>query len=395
MNARWRIFVAASAALLAAGTPAFAQEAPAPAQDALIGNPQLRNFSINGTVTVPAPVPEEESRQSPPRAAAARNEQAPTSRPTQPARESAQSASRPEPPAREDNDRRAASSAIADSQPPAQARRVALPTVVAAGEPTANPQPSFAPASQATLDVSQGGVPMLPWLIAAFALAGAAAWYFLRQRPRASYAGAGRLNVFDAPSVPPPPVRAPPRAPARPAPPAKPPSTGIVSTRLRPWLEIEFKPVRAVVDEEKAAVRFELSVFNSGSVPARDVLLEASLFNAGPQQDQQIRLFFDNPVAKGDRIPLIPPLQRVAVSTAVFLPRDQVRPIEIEGRQLFVPLIAFNALYSWGNDNGQSSASYLIGKQTKGEKLAPFRLDLGPRMFRNLAAREHQLRLRK
>jgi hypothetical protein len=236
---------------------------------------------------------------------------------------------------------------------------------------------------------------MLPWLIAAFALAGAAGWYFLRQRPRASYAGAGRLSAFEAPSAPARPVRAPPRAPARPAPPAKPPSTGIVSTRLRPWLEIEFSPVRAVVDEEKAAVRFELSVFNSGSTPARDVLLEASLFNAGPQQDQQIRLFFDNPIAKGDRIPLIPPLQKIAVSTAVFLPREQVRPIEIEGRQLFVPLIAFNVLYSWGSETGQSSTSYLIGKQTKGEKLAPFRLDLGPRMFRNLAAREHQLRLRK
>ena len=119
------------------------------------------------------------------------------------------------------------------------------------------------------------------------------------------------------------------------------------------------------------------------------------MFKAGPQQDQQIRLFFDNPVAKGDRIPLIPPLQKVAVSTAVFLQRDLVQPIEIEGRQLFVPLVAFNALYAWGSDKGQTSTSYLVGKVTKGEKLAPFRLDLGPRMFRNLAAREHQVRLRK
>ena len=60
-----------------------------------------------------------------------------------------------------------------------------------------------------------------------------------------------------------------------------------------------------------------------------------------------------------------------------------------------MPLVAFNALYAWGSDKGQTSTSYLVGKVTKGEKLAPFRLDLGPRMFRNLAAREHQVRLRK
>jgi hypothetical protein len=164
---------------------------------------------------------------------------------------------------------------------------------------------------------------------------------------------------------------------------------------LRPWLEIEFRPDRAVVDDNRAAVAFEISVVNSGSVPARDILIEASLFNAGAMQDQQIQLFFDNPVAKGDRIPLIAPMQRINVKTAVFMARDQVQPIEIEGRPLFVPMIAFNALYRWGGSEGQTSASYLVGKETKGDKLAPFRLDLGPRIFRGLGAREHQLRVRK
>jgi hypothetical protein len=119
------------------------------------------------------------------------------------------------------------------------------------------------------------------------------------------------------------------------------------------------------------------------------------LFNAGPVQDQQIQLFFDNPVAQGDRIPVIPPLQRVSVNTAVFLARDQVRPIEIEGRQLFVPMVAFNALYGWGGREGQTSASYLVGRKTDGDKLAPLRLDLGPRIFRGLDARVHELRVRK
>jgi hypothetical protein len=36
-----------------------------------------------------------------------------------------------------------------------------------------------------------------------------------------------------------------------------------------------------------------------------------------------------------------------------------------------------------------------VGKETTGEKLAPFRLDLGPRIFRGLAARMHSVALRK
>lgn len=197
-----------------------------------------------------------------------------------------------------------------------------------------------------------------------------------------------------APAEPQPKVAPPPAEPERRAPGAT-VSSGIVSTRLRPWLEIEFKPDRGIVDDQKAAIAFELSVYNSGSMPARDVLLEASLFNAGPMQDQQIQLFFDNPVARGDKIPVIPPMQRVTVNTAVFLAKDQVVPIEMEGRSLFVPMVAFNALYAWGSGRGQTSASFLVGKETNRDKLAPFRLDLGPRIFRGLAARAHSLAVRK
>ncbi|HEU5481735.1 MAG TPA: hypothetical protein VFU80_01405 [Sphingomicrobium sp.] len=404
MKARWRILVAASAALLGAGTPALAQEtAPpqesAPAQNEVVGPPQLRDFSINGTVTreAPAPVPVQNQPVQRPAASAAGGQasQSTASRPAQTTRQTAQSAGT-------DSATRQAVQPIAsatvsrDVAATTTGERIAAPTVSATDDLSSlDPQPAFVPApADPNLAPERNQLPMLPWLIAALAAAGAAAWYFLRHRPSERYAGAGAgALAFQAPtpaSQPAPPsVRKP-----QPAAPATPSPSGVVSTRLRPWLELEFVPQRGVVDEQKAAVAFELSVYNSGSVPARDVLLEASLFNAGPMQDQQIRLFFENPVAKGDRIPVIAPLQRITVNTAVFLARDQVRAIEVEGRPLFVPMIAFNALYGWGSSTGQTSASYLVGKTTKGEKLAPFRLDMGPRIFRSLAAREHELRLR-
>ncbi|MGI8705990.1 MAG: hypothetical protein ACR2JJ_09395 [Sphingomicrobium sp.] len=387
--------IASSAVFLTAGSPALAQETAqettAPAENELIGNPQLRDFSLNGTVTRRAETPAQvEQPQSTSRSTAEQGSRTATARPAQPSRDSSAAAARAESTARGEPTRSATASGAADLPPPTPTRRTETSSVSASDDSAVLPsQPAVVAASaDPNLAPSRNEIPLFPWLIAALALAGAAAWYFLRQRPRESFAGAGALNAFDAPSLAPP-VRTPP--PAAP----KQPSGGIVSTRLRPWLEIEFTPQRAVVDEQKAAVAFELSVYNSGSVPARDVLLEASLFNAGPMQDQQIRMFFENPVAKGDRIPVIPPLKKIKVDTAVFLPRDQVRPIEVEGRTLFVPMIAFNALYGWGGGEGQSSVSYLVGKTTKGEKLAPFRLDLGPRVFRGLAAREHELRLRK
>ena len=392
MKTRLRIIVAAFAGLLFAGAPALAQETGEPApQNAVIGPPQLQNFSLNGTVTREAPAPAQAvapARPEPQRQPPAQT----TQRPSEPA--AAASPARPSPELR---------------QPERNVAQQPGPTVEASSfEADISPlsdtaasdrSPGEPSAAAASIADTPGGASVLPWLLASLVLGGAAAWFFLRQRPRASYAGAGEIDRFEAPPVPAAPAPAAPR-PVPAAPEAEPAPTqaapaGVVSTRLRPWLEIEFNPLRAVVDEPRAAVAFELAVFNSGSVPARDVLLEASLFNAGPAQDQQIQLFFDNPVAKGDRIPVIPPLQRVSVETAVFLQRDQVRPIEVEGRSLFVPLIGFNVLYSWGRGEGQTSASYLVGKQTSGEKLAPFRLDLGSRVFRNLAAREHELRRRK
>ena len=164
---------------------------------------------------------------------------------------------------------------------------------------------------------------------------------------------------------------------------------------MRPWLEIGFSPGRCVVEEQGATIQFDVEVYNSGSAPARDVLVEASMFNAGPEQDAEIGAFFAHPVAQGERIPAIPPLGRISMQSAVTLTLEQMRQYEVGGRRLFVPLIGFNALYRWSGGDGQTSASYLVGRDTKSEKMAPLRLDLGPRTFRVLGARQHNVGVRR
>ena len=142
----------------------------------------------------------------------------------------------------------------------------------------------------------------------------------------------------------------------------------MVSTRLRPWIDFVFEPLRCIVEDDQVTIEFELGCSNSGNAPARGVLVEASLFNAGPNQDQRDRRFLRQPGRRGRADRAIPPLKRVAMRTKVVAPREHVQLFEIGGRQVFVPLIAFNALYRWSGGEGQSSASYLARPRHQGRE---------------------------
>jgi len=181
--------------------------------------------------------------------------------------------------------------------------------------------------------------------------------------------------------APAPPPRATPPEPAPPKP------VGVVSSSLRPWLDIEFTPLRCVVEDERVVFEFEVNLLNSGGAAARDVLVEASIFNAGPTHERDIRAFFGQPTGAGERSPLIPALQRLTIRSALAAPRANLQAFAVAGRQVFVPLIAFNASYRLGRTEGRTSAAFMLGRNTQQDKLGPLRLDLGPRDIRGLGAR--------
>ena len=404
MRAGKRLSVAIWAAgLMLWPAPLVAQtvpDAPAstPTTDA-VGPRELQNFSLSGTVTRPAD-------KAPPAIAA-------------PAKRSAKapavaSQAVPEPSAAPRSElaataRRPAETPAENKSPPqsltetASLAPVAPPPVESTPAASTAPVPAFSSAVApltaavpATLSPEQG--PLLwPWLLAALALAAGAMFRFLRGRARPALAGGPQFDRFVAPVPEPTPAPAsrsktpepatPPPAPPRVAAPKPATGGGIVSTGLRPWLELGMQPLRCILDEQQVTLEFELELFNSGSAPARAVLIEASLFNAGPTQEQDIGAFMARPVGQGERMDALQPLTRMALRTQVAAPRQNVQVLEVAGRQVFVPLIAFNLLYRWGGREGQTSLAYLVGRDTKGEKLAPFRADLGPRVFRGLGAR--------
>jgi hypothetical protein len=378
-------------ALTAAPAIALAQQAPPPttAPADAVGPKDLQNFSLSGTVTRPSDQPVAVQSAPPKRRPRTESQAAP--RPTAaPAPRRIETASAHSSPPR----KAAPAPAPAPQSDPAPSVPAALPSPgSSAAAPISVPAaaaPTFAPAPQPSGAPASGhGFGMLAWLLEALALALAGAFLFWRSRGRYMLAGSANFDLFAAPEAEPapaPPPPAPPRQAAAPKPPA-PAASGVVSSGLRPWVEIGFQPVRCVLEEQRVVVEFDLELFNSGSAPARAVLVEARLFNAGADQDAQISAFFANPVGAGERIAVIPPLKRLTVRSHAFALREQVQAYELAGRPVFVPLIAFNALYSWSGGEGQTSVSHLIGRDTQTEKLGPLRLDLGPHIFRNLGAR--------
>lgn len=200
--------------------------------------------------------------------------------------------------------------------------------------------------------------------------------------------------ALDVPAVP---LEQEPVAPAVAAPVVRavPPTAPALETP-RPRIQLAFKPAAASATDERAAVQFVLTVANIGNAPARRVRMEARMFAMGEDHDAALAAFFGAPLERATSIAsAIPPGISTDLRTQVTLPRAAVRPIRHADRMLFVPVVAINLLYEWdGGEQGQTAMSYVIGRENRPPvaKMAPFRLDQGPRVYREVGHREHELR---
>lgn len=392
----------------ATAPPAPAASAvPAPAtttapSGAAIGPPQLRDFSLGGTVIRPA-----ETGAPPPPAARAPAASPPVTAAPPAERRATPAVRQPEPLTRE---------APAPPAPTPDSFTPVTPPVSTEVPLSPPPVPETASAP-----VAQDGpvTGLWPWIAVGLALAlGGGFLLWRRQQERPSRFAAERVpgppvaprdRVPPAPRPtprPPAPVAASPRAaplptsaPAPAPPPAPPPAPmpspaipgGIVASGLKPRIEFELVPLRVEVDEgQGAAVTVEILVINRGSAPAREVLVEAGLINAGPGVDGEVGKFFQRPPGSGQRLALIKPMSSVSVQLRLAVDGAGLAPLVIDGRKLLVPLIAINAFYRWSGGELSDSASFLVGRgDGEAAKLAPFRLDLGPRNWSTLTARQH------
>lgn len=373
------------------GVPALAQEASPPASD-VIGPPALQDFELrpeNQAAPVGEPRPTI-APLSPPASSAEQQQQPAASAPVvtiapPPAPVTNRPAPQRQPGPVEQRATRSTPTPTAEVPAPSE------PATDPTAEPLASPIPNEVPVSQppasATEPLEQA--PLEPddtggqwWIYLLFAgLVAGLGFVALRRRSQAA-------PVVAAPVAP---------APFRPATPA-PAAPPVHEEPARAWIDLEFRPLEAGTTASHATVKFELTVRNTGDGEARDVRIDGRLFNAGPTQDQEIGAYFAEVAAGG--MPAPRPLAaktQMPYRGTVLLPREQVREVTVQGRRLFIPMVAFNVRYRWGETGtGQTSASYLVGSESDppAEKMGPFRLDLGPRIYRKVGQREHRLRRR-
>lgn len=419
-------------------TNTSATPAPPPSGTA-VGPPQLRDFTLNGTVTQPAqptttaPSP---APRTPPPTTASPADAAPTNSPATaaPATRSraapARATSAPRPPVVAGPDRNPSADAVTVDLPPATAAPV-LP------EPSLPAPLDPAPAADRPLGSGSGPASYWPWAAALLALLLGAGFLWWRRRQQAEEEALQAVDNADlgamvaardaAPA--PVPRAVPPAAPRTPAPgpataPLRPQSAGpvaaptppvptpsgptpsrvpdalaggIVASGLKPRIELELLPLGVATDAAGAvALMCDIVVVNRGSAPARDVLVEARLINAGPNTDAEVERFFLRQPTSGERLPPIAPMSRASVRVRLAVAAADLAPLVVEGRHLLVPIVAINALYRSGGAEVVESSSFLVGRgDAEAGKLAPFRLDLGARNWTGLAARLHSTGLKR
>lgn len=368
-----------------------------PAGNDTVGPAQLRNFNLGGETTRPQPSP---SPVQPPQQATTEQPAATTSRPAETPRPTTSDRVASRTTGQVDGLAATPPAATPDRDGAPESRALPLDVVTANAAPDDAAAPSTPATGPQPSSLAPAGTPVWAWLAAlAAALVAAGFYWWTRQERgrrqadpgRLAFAGAARNVEAGAPGAPraaPSPPK-PTSDPVEAAPVSKPKSDGLItSSALKPELEIQFVPDRLVITDREAVVQFDLKIANVGGASARNVLVEGLLVCASATQDQEIAQFFKHPRATGDRIPGIAPMDSLGLKSAVRLPLDQLKSFEAGGRTLFVPMVAFNLIH--GNNNQQVSASYLVGRgKEDDEKLAPFRLDMGPRIFRGLSARPH------
>ncbi len=182
-------------------------------------------------------------------------------------------------------------------------------------------------------------------------------------------------------------------APVAAPPPPRPPRADPVP---RPWLELSLKAERCAFTATEAEVLFELEIANKGGSEARNLRLDVKMFNAGAEQDKEIGAFFRTAGRETTKLNL-PGVEAGVVGVihgSVRLPVDQMKAMKLDERLLFIPVVAVNALYDWGEGRtGQTSKSYVIGRELEqpSDKMGAFRVDQGPRVWRTVGQRAHKL----
>lgn len=163
------------------------------------------------------------------------------------------------------------------------------------------------------------------------------------------------------------------------------------SEEERPRLDCSLEVTAARYSLMGATIAYRLAVHNRSDRAAEDILIRVLLANAGTAQQDTLDRFLDGSLGLAcHSIVMIAPGEGQWLSGELRLPPEEIVPLQAGERALLVPLALFDLHYPLPDGGtGRLARSFLIGQApaSADARLAPLRMDMGPRQFRNPAAR--------
>ncbi|AKH42362.1 LPXTG-motif cell wall-anchored protein [Altererythrobacter atlanticus] len=270
----------------------------------------------------------------------------------------------------------AAPSPAATAEPEGAAETTPQPGATSQPITTPIPEPADPASAPSPLPAANNWLPFL--LAAGLALAAALAVFLWRRK---------RATPIERPAVQPPRPAAPMPASAAPQPPASPSPAPPAAPGVPPGLQVGLEPVRLSLSLMNATLSYRLLLANRGGAPLTDIAITADMIAAHASQprEQQLAGPAENaPVV--ERIGQLEPGERRILVGECRLPKADIVPIRQGASSLLVPLARFRVL---AKDVPPFCQTYVVGLPPKRAQagLLPFRLDLGPRVYPELALR--------
>jgi hypothetical protein len=301
--------------------------------------------------------------------------------------------------------RATSSPAPAEATAETAAQTAPMPATAAAQPGPTPPQaadaPTAAPVQTPAATAPSGGIAWWMWLLALLAVGavGILAGCLWRDRR----AGAPpRIEAIERPRVPDPlpePIGPPaelPQVATRKPPvpePAPEPTPAMAAahdeeTPERP-LRIALEPARLSVSLLNATLAYRILLTNQGDTPLRDISIDGDMISAHASLSQEEQIAASNSKLENRHlIRTLFPGETKVVSGDFALPLPLIRPIRNGDAALFVPLARLRVV-AGGEHTEVIVQTSVVGQRSQhpGGGLQPFRLDLGPRIYSELAQR--------
>ena len=157
-------------------------------------------------------------------------------------------------------------------------------------------------------------------------------------------------------------------------------------------LRLLFEPMEAHATPFGTTLKARITVANAGDAPITDAALRLAIAGAGPEGDAKMRVMLAGG-AEGIAEPLadLAPGEVRTLDRSLRVGAREFRPIQLADRTIFVPQVAFDLTGQSAGAPVRLSGACLVGRRPTqtGAKMGPFRLDLGPRHYRDLMQRPH------